>query len=171
VPEGLTPNLLATGANGKPLAYFSPEPGGRLSTTVRWWQKPQPLPPGPCQIHADGLPALEPEWGHVAATIRPYPAKIIGRAFFSCIDTEYYLHKWPLESAILLDAQHPGRSPAPIPEMKPVTGATGVFNAPGDWHGEVTAIRHRNSWLVVAGGRGLSQRVEVLRHLSASVSR
>jgi hypothetical protein len=171
VPEGPTPNLLATGANGKPLAYFSPEAGGRLSTTVRWWQKPQPLPPGPCQIHAEGLPALEPEWGHVAATIRPYPAKIIGRAFFSCIDTEYYLHKWPLESAILLDAQHPGRSPAPIPEMKPVNGATGVFNAPGDWHGEVTAIRHRNSWLVVAGGSGLSQRVEVLRHLSASVSR
>jgi hypothetical protein len=170
VPETVTPNLLATGANGKPLAYFNPEPAGRPSMNVRWWEKPQPPPPGPCQIHARGLPALEPEWGHVAATIRPYPAKIIGRAFFSCVDTEYYMNRWPLETAILLDAQHPGRSPASIPGMKPVSGAAGVFNAPGDWHGEITATRQRNAWLVVAGGSGFSQRIEVLRHLRANAS-
>lgn len=170
VPEGAGPNLLATGANGKPLAYFNPEPGGGVSMNVRWWEKPQPLPPGPCEIRARGLPALEPEWGHVAATIRPYPAKIIGRAFFSCTDTEYYLHKWPLETAILLDAQHPGRPPASIPGMKPVKGTASMVNAPGDWHGEITATRHRNAWLVVAGGSGLHQRIEVLRHLSANVS-
>jgi hypothetical protein len=170
VPEGATPNLLATAANGKPLAYFNPDPAGRASMKVRWWEKPQPLPPGPCQIRAHGLPALEPQWGHVAATIRPYPAKIIGRTFFSCIDTEYYLHKWPLETAILLDAQHPGRSPASIPGMKPIGGTDGLFNAPGDWHGEITATRHRDAWLVVAGGSGLTQRIEVLRHLNASIS-
>jgi hypothetical protein len=169
VPQA-TPTLLATGVTGKPLAYFNAEPAGRLGMTVRWWQNPQPLPPGPCQIRARGLPGLEPEWGHVAATIRPYPAKIIGRTFFSCIDTEYYLHKWPLETAILLDAQHPGRSPASIPGMKPVSGAAGLFNAPGDWHGEITAVHHGNAWLVVAGGSGLSQRREVLRHLHASIS-
>jgi hypothetical protein len=170
VPEGATPTLLATGVNGKPLAYFNPEAAGRVSMNVRWWQKPQSLPPGPCQIRAHGLSALEPQWGHVAATIRPYPATIIGRAFFSCIDTEYYLQKWPLETAILLDAQHPGRSPASIPGMKPVAGAAGLFNAPGDWHGEITATRLRDAWLVVAGGSGLHQRIEVLRHLGASVS-
>jgi len=170
VPEGATPTLIATGANGKPLAYFNPEAAGRLGMKVSWWQKPQPLPPGPCQIRAHGLAALEPEWGHVAATIRPYPAKIIGRTFFSCIDSEYYLHEWPLDTAILLDAQHPGRPPAPIPGMKPVSGAPGVFNAPGDWHGEITATRHGDAWLVVAGGSGFSQRIEVLRHLSANVS-
>ena len=168
-PEGATPTLLATGGNGKPLAYFNPEPAGRVNMTVRWWEKPQPLPSGPCQIHAHGLPALEPEWGHVATAIRPYPAKIIGRAFFSCIDTEYYLHHWPLETAILLDAQHPGRPPAAIPGMEPVSGAAGVFSAPGDWHGEITAIRLRDAWLVVAGGSGLRQRIDVLRHLNATV--
>jgi hypothetical protein len=141
-----------------------------VGITVRWWARPQPLAPGPCQIRAHGLPALEPEWGHVAATIRPYPAKIIGRAFFSCIDSEYYMHKWPLETAILLDARHPGRAPAAIPGMKPVAGSPGLFNAPGDWHGEITAARQQGAWLVVAGGSGLHQRIEVLRHLSASVS-
>jgi hypothetical protein len=168
--EGTTPTLLATGSNGKPLAYFDAEPGGRLSMNVRWWQKPQPLAAGPCQIHARGLRALEPEWGHVAATIRPWPAKIVGRTFFSCIDTEYYLHNWPLETSILLDAQHPGRQPAAIPGMKPLSGTAGLFNAPGDWHGELTASRLGNAWLVVSGGNGLSQRIQVLRHLSASVS-
>ena len=170
MPGGVTPTLLATGANGKPLADVNPEPAGRVSMNVRWWEKPQALPRGLCQIRAHGLPALEPQWGHVAATIRPYPAKIIGRAFFSCIDTEYYLHKWPLETAILLDAEHPGRSPASIPGMKPVASAAGLFNAPGDWHGEITATRHQDAWLVVAGGSGLHQRIEVLPHLSASVS-
>jgi hypothetical protein len=170
VREGATPTLLATAANGKPLAYFNPEPASRASIGVRWWARPEPLAPGPCQIGAHGLAALEPEWGHVAATIRPYPAKIIGRAFFSCADSEYYLHNWPLETAILLDAQHPGVPPASIPGMKPAPHLRGVFNAPGDWHGEITATRHGNAWLVVAGGSGLKQRIEVLRHLTATVS-
>jgi hypothetical protein len=167
---GSTPALLATGANGKALAYLDPEPATGAAAAVRWWEKPHPLPPGPCQLRARGLPALEPQWGHVAAAIRPYPAKIIGRTFFSCIDTEYYLHRWPLETAILLDAQHPGRAPAPIPGMKPVDGAAGVFDAAGGWQGEIAAIRQRGAWLVVAGGSGLRQRLEVLRHLTATVA-
>jgi len=44
-----------------------------------------------------------------------------------------------------------------------------MFSAPGDWHGEITAIRLRDAWLVVAGGSGLLQRIEVLRHLNATV--
>ena len=127
-------------------------------------------PRGPCQIRATGLAGLTAEWGRVATTIRPYPHKIAGRAFFSCIDTEYYLNNWPLQTALLVDAQHPGRPPAPIPSMAPISGAPGMFKAPGGWHGEITAVRHGNAWLVVAGGRGLSQRVQVLRHLSARVS-
>ncbi len=107
---------------------------------------------GPCQIHAYGLPALEAEWGHVAGTIRPYPAPIIGRAFFSCVDTEYYMDRWPLETAILLDAQHPGRMPAAIPGMKPDLGAPGLFNAPGDWHGRYHRDAPRN--VMARGGRG-----------------
>lgn len=76
---------------------------------------------------------------------------------------------WPLETSILLDAQHPGAFRAAIPGMKPITGEPGLFWAPGDWHGEITAVRRGNAWLVVAGGSGLHQRLEVLRHLTASV--
>ncbi len=162
--------LLALGAHGKTLGAFGLEAApAELVGTIRWWQKPQRGALGPCQIRAHGLPALEPEWGHVAATIEPYPGKIIGRAFFSCADSEYYLHNWPLETAILLDAQHPGSEPAPIPGMKAVPRAPGLFNAPGDWQGEITAVHRGRAWLVVAGGSGLAQRIAVLRHLGATI--
>ncbi|MGH2834414.1 MAG: hypothetical protein ACRDK2_16710, partial [Solirubrobacteraceae bacterium] len=61
--------------------------------------------------------------------------------------------------------------PAPIPNMKAIPNTPGLYGAPGDWHGEITAVRvrHGNAWLVVAGGSGLHQREEVLAHLSVSV--
>jgi hypothetical protein len=162
--------LVALGPAGKPLGALSVEaPPAELVGSVRWWERPQTGAPGPCQIGAHRLPGLESEWGHVAATIEPYPGKIIGRAFFSCADTEYYLRKWPLETAILLDAQRPGTRPAAIPGMTPTAGSPGTFNAPGDSHGDITGMRHGNAWLVVAGGSGLPQRLEVLRHLTATV--
>jgi hypothetical protein len=165
--EGAPP-LQALNSSGRPLGTLSEDPG--ISGGDRWWQRPESPPAGPCQLHATGVPGIEAECGHVATTLRPYPGSIIGRAFFSCVDTEYYLHNWPLETAILLDAQHPGRTPAPIPRMKSVPGAHGVFSAPGDWHGELTATRHGHAWLVVAGGSGPTQRIQVLRHLSMSIA-
>lgn len=124
---------------------------------------------GPCALTAGGLPSLAPQWSHVASAITPFPGTIIGRAFFSCIDTEYYLQKWPLDAAILLDATHPGVPPAPIPGLEAVKNAPGYFNGPGDFKGELTAVRRGNAWLVVAGGKSLSQRLEVLRHVTATV--
>lgn len=161
--------LLAIGADGRPLGEIGQQPLD-AEANIRWWKEPARPASGPCQINAHGLPALESEWGHVAASIRPYPATIIGRAFFSCIDTEYYLHKWPLDTAILLDAQHPGQPPAPIPNMRAIPNTPGLYSAPGDWHEEMTATRKGNAWLVVAGGSGLHQREQVLAHLSVSVS-
>jgi hypothetical protein len=75
----------------------------------------------------------------------------------------------PLETAILLDAQRPGARPAPIPGMAPIPRMHATFNAPADWDGDITAVRHGNAWLVVAGGSGLPQRLEVLRHLTATI--
>ncbi len=124
---------------------------------------------GPCALRAVGLPGLTPEWSHVASAITPFAGTIVGRAFFSCIDTEYYLHNWPLDAAILLDASHPGTAPVSIPGLTAVTGEPGYFNGPGDFKGELTAVRRGDGWLVVAGGKGLEQRLEVLRHLTASV--
>lgn len=146
-----------------------PQPGlERLAT--RWWQTPQTPAPGPCQIRADGLAGLTPQWGHVVITVQAYPTKLVGRAFFSCADTEYYLQGWPLQTAILLDAEHPGRFPAPIPGMTPVPGVPGTFNAPGETRSEITARRTGNAWLVVAGGSGLAQRIQVLQHLHPTIS-
>lgn len=126
---------------------------------------------GPCALIAGGLPGLTREWSHVASAIAPYPGAIVGRSFFSCIDTEYYLRQWPLDAAILLDATHPGTPPAPIPGLEPVKGRPGYVNGPGDFKGELTAVRRGNAWLVIAGGESLEQRIEVLRHLTASVRR
>ncbi len=124
---------------------------------------------GPCALRASGLPGLAPQWSHVASAIRPFPGQLVGRAFFSCIDTEYYLRHWPLDAAILLDAAHPGAAPAAIPGLTPAPGAPGFFNGPGDFKGELTATRHGNTWLVVAGGSSLAQRIQVLRHLTPAV--
>jgi hypothetical protein len=110
-----------------------------------------------------------PQWSHLASAIRPFPGKLVGRAFFSCIDTEYYLQHWPLDAAILLDAAHPGVPPAAIPGLTAVAGQRGYFNGPGDFKGELTATRFANAWLVVAGGSSLAQRIDVLRHLTPTV--
>lgn len=124
---------------------------------------------GPCRLRAVGIPGLVAKWSHVAAAVRPFPGELVGRGFFSCIDTEYYLHHWPLDAAILLDAAHPGTAPAVIPGLTAVRSEHGYFNGPGDFKGELTATRIGNAWLVLAGGSGLAQRIEVLRHLTATV--
>ncbi|HEX3511564.1 MAG TPA: hypothetical protein VHT27_10770 [Solirubrobacteraceae bacterium] len=166
---GVQPHgLLALDARGRPLGYMeTPESFGRAA---RWWKTPARPPAGPCEIRARGLPGLEPKWGHVAVAVSPYPRRVIGRAFFSCVDTEYYLHHWPLTTAVLLDAQRPGALPAAIPGMRPAPAAHGVVEAPSDWHGRLTAVRIRDAWLVVAGGSGPAQRLQVLRHIEATVS-
>jgi hypothetical protein len=158
------PRLTALTASGRPLST----PG----------ERGEPLrlsPHGPCALNAAGLPGLQPKWSHVAAAIESAPIGLVGRAFFSCIDTEYFLGPSALDAAVLLDAAHPGSLPAAIPGLTSVPGTPryvngqGYFNGPGDFKGELTATRIGDAWLVVAGGSGLKQRIEVLRHLSASV--
>jgi len=167
---GTPQSLIAVDAEGQVLRSTSTSSGESPARRIIWWERPTALPHGPCQIHAHGIPALKPQWGHVAVSITPYPKRIIGRAFYSCIDIEYYLHNWPLETAILLDAQHPGSTPAAIPGLKPLRGAPAFYNGPGDsFHGAQTAVRKGNAWLIVAGGSGLAQRIEVLEHLTATV--
>jgi hypothetical protein len=124
---------------------------------------------GPCSLRATGIPGLKAQWSHVAVAIRSFPGKLVGRSFFSCVDTEYFLHNWPLDAAILLDAAHPGTPPAAIPGLAPVAGARGYFNGPGDFKGDLTATRVGDAWLVAAGGSGVAQRIELLRHLTPTV--
>lgn len=170
-PTPSTPQtLVAVDAHGRILARETTlDQTGLPTNMVRWWKRPRSLPSGPCQMRAHGLARLAGQWGHVAVAIRPFPGQIAGRAYFSCIDIEYYLHGWPLDAAILLDAARPGALPAPIPGVTPVRGAPGVFNGRGHWNGDLTARRSGNAWLVVAGGSGLAQRVQVLKHLRVTV--
>ena len=101
-----------------------------------------------CELAQHGLPALVPEWGHTIGKI--WPASDANSAvFLSCVDTEYYLHGWPLVVAVLLDGRRPGRVLGPIPGAAPVAGHADTVDLAG---GSLSARRIGNAWLVVQGG-------------------
>ncbi len=131
--------------------------------------KPSATSQGPCSLRAKGLVGLRPLWSHLASAIVPYPGAVKGQAFFSCIDTEFRFQGSSLDVAVLLDAAHPGSSPGAIPGLAPVEGDGAYVNGPGLFKGPLTATRSGNAWLVVAGGGSLAQRIEVLRHVKASI--
>jgi hypothetical protein len=163
----MTHSLTPLDARGHRMTQHLPR-GGDLPAT--FWRRPAHAPPGPCRITATPMRGLSPQWGNVARRLRSFN-DVVGRAFQSCADTEFYLHNWPLDTAILLDAGQPGRPPAPLPNMTPVAGAPGVFSAPGGFpEQDMTARRLPNAWLVVQGGSGPVQRLTVLRHLHANLS-
>jgi hypothetical protein len=141
---------------------------------VVYWQRPQRPPPGRCELSASGLNDVSFERGHVVLGVWPHTG-IVGRAFQSCADTTYFINNTSvparrLTAAILLDAAHPGVAPARLPGMKPLVGARQVFEVPGPGAEEgLDARRLPNGWLVVAGGSGSSERLEVLRHLHPTV--
>ncbi|MDQ6842456.1 MAG: hypothetical protein M3025_08555 [Actinomycetota bacterium] len=85
------------------------------------------------------------------------------------MSTEYYLHRWPITAAVLLNAQHPELPVGPIPGLVPVAGAPGVYTSQdaGAW-GALTARRVGDAWLVLSGGRDLAQRIAVLQALRVS---
>jgi hypothetical protein len=120
--------------------------------------------PGVCQVRQNGLPALRPEWGHTIRTIAP-AADSVGELFLSCLDTEYYLHGWPLELGVLLDARRPGRALGWIPGATPVGGDPDTVNFAA---AHLSARRQGEAWLVVEGGSGATQRLRVLRALTIS---
>jgi hypothetical protein len=164
--------LVALARDGHEIAYTPPHPESSDLVT-RAWQLPRPGErhpgasarhplPGACEVTAHGLPGLQAQWGHVLAAIRPV-TDAEGELFLSCLDTEYFLRGWPLDTAVLLDARQPGRALDPIPGGIPVAGHPGFVNLVlGSGPGSMTARRIGNAWLVVAGGAGLAQRLEVL---------
>jgi hypothetical protein len=104
----------------------------------------------------------------VLAQIEPV-ADAEGELFLSCVDTEFYLHGWPLDAAVLLNAEHPGRSPGQIPSATPLAGHPDELDAElGNSSVSLTARRVGAAWLVVAGGRNLAQRLRVLDALRIS---
>jgi hypothetical protein len=148
-----------------PFAYFWQAPS---AVTPNNQQAPYHGPthplPGVCELRQHGLPALRAEWGHAIHEISPATGSV-GQLFLSCVDTEYYLQGWPLMVGVLLDARHPGQLLGAIPGAIPVPGRPDTVDFNG---GSLTAHRFRNAWLVVRGGSGLSQRLQVLGALRIS---
>jgi hypothetical protein len=125
-------------------------------------------------LHVSGLGGITARWGQVATAIRPYPSKIIGRGFLSCIDTEYYVPGRGMGAAVLLDAADPAASaPAAIPGLESIPQAPGLYNGAGGLasHGPITAKREGNAWVIVAGGGRDAEeaRIRLLRHLTVTL--
>jgi hypothetical protein len=147
-----------THAPGPPLEFQVPS---------QTWGRSQRTPRGVCGLEPRGIEGLLFEGGGVMTVVRPH-ANIRGREFVDCVDTTYLLDNWPLEADVLLDAAHPGSTPAPLPAMLPLTGHPGVFRGPGV-EGEMLVRRIPGAWLVVTKGEGLQQRLTLLEHLRATV--
>lgn len=178
--QAIATRLTTPPSEGSPLTWMAP------GAVTRWW----PLPfgtvpyhhpgyhgrthpaPGVCELAQHGLPALHAQWGHTVAWISPVH-DALGEVFLSCIDAAYYLHGWPFDVAVLLDGRRPGQVLGPIPGARPVPGepemvdlATGHFpSSLFTRNFGVTAKRVGHAWLVVQGGSGLAQRVQVLNSL------
>ena len=134
--------------------------------------------PGVCELAQRGLPALHVQFGHTVAWIAPVP-DALGEVFLSCVDAEYWMDGWPLQAAVLLDGHRPGQVLGPIPGARPVSGHPDMVNLPlgrvplnydapisaDSPQFSLTAKRVGNAWLVVQGGSGLAQRVQVLNAL------
>jgi hypothetical protein len=151
---------------------------------TRWWPLRFPVPsgfyrthpgPGVCELAQHGLPALHAQFGATITWISPVK-DALGEVFLSCIDVGYYLDGWPLLAGVLLDGHRPGQVLGPIPGAGPVPGQPGIVDlAAGQFPSSlftrnfgVTAKRLGNAWLVVQGGSGLAQRVQVLNALRIS---
>ncbi len=168
-PGGMGPrSLVPLEAEGQPIGS-KPQRETPLQATVRSWDHPGRTPGGSCGLRASPMPGLTAQGGRVATAIRPYSAsaggqQIVGHAFLPCVSVEYHLQDQPLRALVLLDAAHPSARAAMLPDFNSVSGAPGFFD-----QGGLTAKREGNTWLVVAQGRGVAQRVELLRHLTALV--
>jgi len=163
---GHLPRVVALDGRGNPIKRSEPSfryPGYGLQGV--FWQHPSRPPPGACELSANQLPGLTPEWGHVVPKTRSFTG-LLPPALLSCIDTEYYLENWPLDAAVVLNAAHPGAPPEPLHDFKQVPGHPGVAESPSR---SQVARRAAGAWIVVEGGSGLQQRLTVLAHLRASI--
>jgi hypothetical protein len=90
----------------------------------RYWQdRATPPADGRCALTA--RPAgLRVQWGQVATRIAP-DTTVSGTAFLTCLQAWYTASNTSFQAAVLLNAQAPGRAPAPL------WGATTVPGHPG----------------------------------------
>jgi hypothetical protein len=101
----------------------------RFQLPNSYWQRPQgPPAQGRCAM-SSSLAGTHIAWGMVATKIAADPS-IITPGWLSCLDVWFSAPRTSYETAILLNAQSPGRAPAPLWGAIPVPGHPGVVEIP-----------------------------------------
>jgi hypothetical protein len=172
--------------------------GHMFQLPSRYWQQPAAPPAKASCALTSSLGQVSGAWGEVAMKIAPDTA-VTGAAFLTCLETWYHHDGASLQAALLLNAQTPGRPPAPLWNVTPLTGHPGVVQIHGiyrRWNltpaelkqrrrehpGAATFIettleppavarRDGNAWLLVRYGRTLAERVRFLKSLHATFTR
>jgi hypothetical protein len=119
------------GADSQPLVGLpstqSPPPNPALET--RTWESPAPAARGVCQLKADRFQGLAALSGSTISVLRPLTGAL-GEPYLTCATTIYSYHgQEPLYASVVLDATHPGQTPAAIPALSPVEGRPGTFQS------------------------------------------
>jgi hypothetical protein len=138
---------------------------------------PQPklhtAPAGACEIDGSALAGARPSFGEVVEHVHGFP-NLAAKTYLSCAYTWLSYHGYGMQAAILLDAQHPGSAPAPLPDAKVVSRNPTVVNEPaGISNGTsnfITARRLGDAWFLVESSSTLAARLAALHTLSACVS-
>lgn len=162
--------IIAWNKDGSPIARtVVSAPALTFGVPSRNWSRGQPAPRGVCSIGVDGLDeASSFQEGMVVTAVRPH-RDVRGREFVNCARVDYLLAgKSFIGADVLLDAAHPGATPAPLPGIRPLPGHSGIFLAAGAG-GKELARRIPGAWLLVTQGKDLAQRVALLEHVRATV--
>jgi len=162
----MLPRFTPLDANGGTMRHSNRRESLFFLFPAKQWRRPARQPSGPCTIRSAHQAGLSAQWGGVAETIEAH-GDPIGGALLSCASTEFYFEGEPMLAAVLLNAEHPGAAPPPLPGMRPVAGHPSIFSVLGP-EGPVMARRIRDAWLAVDGGTG-AQRLTLLDRISATI--
>jgi hypothetical protein len=129
-------------------------------------------PPAACEIDPRGLEGAKLYYGAVVVHVHGQP-QLEGDPYLSCAYTQLYYRGYTVQAAVLLDARHPGRLPALLPDSVAVLSQPNTVNEPQrSVQQPITARRIGDAWLVVEtlshqGSSTLSERLVVLNKLTA----
>jgi hypothetical protein len=96
-----------------------------------YWQAGQAPPAGGRCAISSSLPGVRTEWGQVARRIAADPDASTP-AWLTCLHTWLSLADASYETAVLLNAQAPGRPPAPLWGATPLPGHPGIVQVPAE---------------------------------------
>jgi hypothetical protein len=148
--------------------YWQTHPNGGARSTPAQTHAPA----GACEIYTSRLRGADPLFGKVVPHVHGFP-QLIAKTFLSCAFTYLAYPRFGVQAAILLDAQHPGATPAPLPDATVVSRNPETVNEPAGAVGAqqhfITARRVGDAWLVVESTAPLATRMALLRRLQTCV--